>query len=101
MLYSVPYLALTQLDSTENSAKVNRNSNGLQEDSQKGKKGMQMAGLYFFPFLTCILGPKPSVLENDPTPGGNLFKRLDSLQAREHIDIEPGNTLVAVYGDSW
>ena len=73
----------------------------LQEDSQKGKKGMQMAGLYFFPFLTCTLGPKPSVLENDPTPGGNLFKRLDSLQAREHIDIEPGVTLVAVYGDSW
>lgn len=72
-----------------------------QEDSQKGRKGMHTAGLYFFPFLTCTMGPKPSMLEMDSMPGGNLFKRLDTLQARNLIDIQPGRTLVAVYGDSW
>ena len=72
-----------------------------QEDSQKTKKGTQMAGLYFFPFLTCRMGPKPSALETRSDPEAALFKRLDSLQARDHVQLRPGRILVAVYGDNW
>lgn len=72
-----------------------------QEDSQKTKKGMQMAGLYFFPFLTCRMGPKPSALETGSDPEAMLFKRLDSMQARDHVQLRPGRILVAVYGDNW
>jgi len=73
----------------------------VQEDSQKTKKGMQMAGLYFFPFLTCRMGPKPSALETGSDPEAMLFKRLDSMQARDHVQLRPGRILVAVYGDNW
>jgi len=30
-----------------------------------------------------------------------LFKRLDSMQARDHVQLRPGRILVAVYGDNW
>ncbi len=60
-----------------------------------------MAGLYFFPFLTCRMGPKPSALETGSDPEAMLFKRLDSMQARDHVQLRPGRILVAVYGDNW
>ena len=60
-----------------------------------------MAGLYFFPFLTCHMGPKPSVMDTSKDPEAILFKRLDGLQAREHVQLRPGKVLVAVYGDNW
>lgn len=60
-----------------------------------------MAGLYFFPFLTCRMGPKPSALETGSDPEVMLFKRLDSMQPREHVQLRPGRILVAVYGDNW
>ena len=60
-----------------------------------------MAGLYFFPFLTCHMGPKPPVMDTSKDPEAILFKRLDGLQAREHVQLRPGKVLVAVYGDNW
>lgn len=72
-----------------------------QEDSQKTKNGVQMAGLYFFPFLTCRMGPKPSTLASASDPESMLFNRLEGLQARDHVPVRPGRILVAVYGDNW
>ena len=47
------------------------------------------------------MGPKPSALETGSDPEAALFKRLDSLQARDHVPLRPGRILVAVYGDNW
>lgn len=30
-----------------------------------------------------------------------LFQRLDSMLPREHIRVQPGEILVAVYNDNW
>ena len=47
------------------------------------------------------MGPKPSALETGSDPEAMLFKRLDSMQARDHVQLRPGRILVAVYGDNW
>ena len=73
----------------------------IQEDSQKSKKGVHMTGLYFFPFMTCRMGPKASALETASDPEARLFNRLEGLQARDHVHLRPGRILVAVYGDNW
>lgn len=62
---------------------------------------MQTAALYFFPFVTYSLGPPPYRDPDDDYPESDLLHCLDNLEAREQIDVNPGNVLVVVYGDSW
>lgn len=73
----------------------------LQEDSVKTAKGMQMAGLYFLPFETMSVGPRPSPLEVAEDPEAVLFRRLEGLRERDTASLTPGRLLIAVYGDNW
>ena len=73
----------------------------LQEDSMKAKKHTHVAGLFFLPFATYSVGPKPSPLETaDGGPEAVLFKRLQGLRRREQVSLKPGRIMVAVYGDN-
>eukprot|EP00891_Asterochloris_glomerata_P001879 jgi/Astpho2/1879/e_gw1.00038.140.1_t len=74
----------------------------LQEDSVKAKKHTHVAGLFFLPFATYSVGPKPSPLETaDGGPEAVLFKRLQGLRQREQVSLKPGRIMVAVYGDNY
>eukprot|EP00884_Botryococcus_braunii_P022977 jgi/Botrbrau1/9363/Bobra.354_2s0019.1 len=73
----------------------------LQEDSVKVRKGITLAGLFFLPFQTLRIGPKPSPLELAEDPEAALFKRLDVMEPRETASLRPGTLLIAVYGDNW
>ena len=66
------------------------------------KKNMQVAGLYFLHCNTYHIAPKPTQLEIAEYPENALFRRLESMQPREKpLQLEPGQILLAVYGDNW
>ena len=68
----------------------------------QAKKNMQIAGLYFLHCNTYHIAPKPTQLEIAEYPENALFRRLESMQPREKpLQLEPGQILLAVYGDNW
>ncbi|KAK9838663.1 hypothetical protein WJX74_000967 [Apatococcus lobatus] len=77
-----------------------------QEDSQEAQR-ISTAGIYVLPFDTHRLGPKPSMLQmsqisrSGHDPFEMAFRRLDTLQPRDHVRLQPGQVLVAVVGDNW
>ncbi|CAG9460344.1 unnamed protein product [Pedinophyceae sp. YPF-701] len=71
------------------------------EESCRHLKGASVVGMYFLEFPTHDLGPGPAAQEIVDEPESAIFRRLDSLEARERVHLTPGEYLVGVYGDNW
>ena len=50
---------------------------------------------------TVDVGSTPGILELQGAPENALFRRLDNCKERDVLQVEPGNLLIAVYGDNW
>lgn len=73
----------------------------LQEDSAPTHRGMSLAGLFFSETKTYIIGPKKGGPEAKLNAENQLFQRLDTMLPREHIKVQPGKLVFAVYNDNW
>lgn len=73
----------------------------MQENSVPTQKGPSLAGLFFLHDRTYAIGPGKGGPEAKMNTENQLFQKLDTMAPREHISIQPGKMMVAVYNDNW
>lgn len=73
----------------------------VQENSVPTQKGPSLAGLFFLHDRTYAIAPGKGGPEAKMNAENQLFHKLDTMAPREHISIQPGKMMVAVYNDNW
>ena len=73
----------------------------LQEDSIPTLRGVSLAGLFLRHDRTYVIRPCKGGPEIKMNAESQLFQKLDTMSPREHIRVQPGSLLIAVYNDNW
>lgn len=74
---------------------------GCQEDSVPTQNGTSLAGIFLSHDKTYCIRPSKVGPEAKMNLESQLFQKLDTMTPREHIRVQAGNILVAVYNDNW